>query len=276
MEKYINTWKNSRENVLQQESHFLVDKEVWGPEDLPIPPIHNHIFTEIEFVAEGDCVQKVNGHTIPCKSGTIVFMLSRDVHEYLSFAKPTLLYSLCFADDMLPKEITDVLYAKNTAFTATFNSEECENVKQCFEKLLVEKENNEQYGKLLVQSIITEVLIKILRQTDNSDLKIGNAILRNALKYMRENFRHPITLIEVADFVHVTPQYFSKLFKTEINITFHEYLRNMRLDYSMMLLNTTNMSVTEICMDCGFNSSSNFTKIFKERFGVLPKDVHKK
>lgn len=36
MEKYINTWKNSRENVLQQESHFLVDKEVWGPEDLPI------------------------------------------------------------------------------------------------------------------------------------------------------------------------------------------------------------------------------------------------
>ncbi len=276
MKKYINAWRNSPEIVLQQKNHFLAKKEIWRPEDKPIPPIHNHIFTEIEFVSKGSCVQNVNGHTISCEAGSVVLMLSRDVHEYVSFSEETHLYCLCFADDMVPKELWDVLYTKNTAISVSLDEKNCNEMINCFERLMSEKENQQLYGKLLTQGIISEMVIRVLRCTQVHELKIGNSLLREALKFMQDNFKQPITQIDIAKHVHITPQYFSKLFKSEVNITFHEYLRNMRLDYAMTLLNTTSMSVTEVCMDGGFNSVSNFTKIFKKRFGILPKDVRKK
>lgn len=273
MKQYINAWRNSPELVLQQECHFLAKKEVWMPEDGPIPPIHNHIFTEIEFVSKGSCVQKVNGHTIECTEGSVVLLLSRDVHEYVSFSEETHLYCLCFADDVVPKELRELLYTKNTAISVLLDEDARLKVINCFQQLLKEKKEPQLYGKLLTQGVITEIIVHILRCTQVCEHKISNSLLEKALKYVQDNFKQSVSLNDVAQHVHITPQYFSKLFKTEVNITFHTYLRNMRLDHAMTLLNTTSMSVTEVCMESGFNSVSNFTKIFKERFNVLPKEV---
>ena len=273
MKKYINAWRNSPEVVLQQECHFLAKKEIWTPEDGPIPPILNHIFTEIEFVSKGSCVQKVNGHTIKCTEGSVVLLLSRDVHEYVSFSEETHLYCLCFADDVVPKELRELLYTKNTAISVLLDEDARAKVLNCFQQLLTEKNDPQLYGKLLTQGIITEIVVHILRGTQVYEHKISNSLLEKALKYIQDNFKQSVSLNDVAHHVHITPQYFSKLFKAEVNITFHTYLRNMRLDHAMTLLNTTSMSVTEVCMESGFNSVSNFTKIFKERFNVLPKDV---
>ena len=176
----------------------------------------------------------------------------------------------------IPKEIRDVLYTKNTAISVLLDDNARKEMITFFERLLSEKENEQLYGKLLTKGIICEMLVCILRCIQVHELKIGNALLQEALNFMQNNFKQPINQVDIAKHVHITPQYFSKLFKSEINITFHEYLRNMRLDYAMTLLNTTSMSVTDVCMEGGFNSVSNFTKIFKKRFGVLPKDVRKK
>ena len=276
MEKYINTWQNSPEDVLRQDRQYLVIEEWREPNAQHIPPIHNHFFTEIEFIAEGSCVQKINGHTISCESGSIVLMFSRDVHEYVSFSENTHLYSLCFADDMLPRKLADALYAKNTALSAKLPSEISKDVQRCFAQLLQEKFQNKSFGAVFSKSLISEIVVQVLRHTNTAAFGIRNALLGEALKYMRENYTQGILETDVAKHIHVTPQYFSRLFKTELNISFQMYLRNMRLEHAIMLLRTTNLSVAHICLECGFNSFSNFTKIFKKRFGILPKDVRKK
>jgi len=272
MQKYTNTWNVSKETVLQNDKHFLTMVGYY-PSHEELPPAHNHIFTQIEFVVGGNCKQILNGNKIECTDGTILLMLTQDVHQYTEFSGNVALYNLCFADDMLSREVLDIMYSKNGALLAILEGEVYDRIYMCFKKLLHENKNPDNLSSQIIRGCITEIVIEILRQAQNTNTKIGNSALRKALSYIRENFKHHLTLEDLAAKIHLTPQYFCKLFKQEIGISFHEYLRNMRLDYAMMLIKTTDMNITEICIESGFNSASNFTKIFKARFGFTPKEI---
>ena len=273
MERYINTWNISREKVLHGENHFLVETEVCKAGISNIPPLHNHIFTEIELIAEGSCTQNINGHTVPCKTGSLLLMFPHDVHGFTNFTADTRIHSLCFADDVLPRELLDLLYSKNAALYAELTGTTFDDIRRCFEKLLQESKNPRLCGNLLMKNSIAEIVISLLRQSSDIPFSSSAPALRAALPYIRENFKEPLSLNTVAKWVHLSPQYFCKLFKSNFNISFHEYLRNMRLDYAMMLLTTTEMNVTEVCLESGFRSFSNFTKVFRDRYDILPKDV---
>lgn len=275
MDKYINVWQRSRESVLHQNNHFLVTSEVREAGCTDFPSIHNHIFTEIEFISKGSCTQVINGHETKCGSGMLLFMFPQDVHHYTAFHESTKLYSLCFADDMLPGSVLDLLYTKNGALLAHLSEKDTEKIETCFKKLLKENEEQNLCGDLLIRAYILEIAVEILRKAKTTRFGISNPAIRKALQYIRENFKQTVTLKDLAKSVHLTPEYFCKLFKTELCISFHEYLRNIRLDYALMLLSTTSMTVTEVCLESGFSSASNFTKIFKQRFGISPKTARK-
>lgn len=273
MKDYINTWKISKESVLSGENHFLAEVKDWTPYVTEIPPIHNHIFTEIEFIAEGKCDQEINGHFIECQTGSLFLMFPHDVHQFVQFREKTRIYSLCFADDVLPRELLDLLFKKSASLYTQLTGNALSNIQNCFEKLLQENKNSRLCRNLLIKNYISEIVVEILRQADDLSFSISNPTLRSALTYIRENFKESLSLEQLAQKSHLTPQYFCKLFKNNLNISFHEYVRNIRLDYAMMLLSTTEMNVTEVCIESGFNSLSNFTKNFKERFQISPKEV---
>ena len=56
----------------------------------------------------------------------------------------------------------------------------------------------------------------------------------------------------------------------------NDYLNSFRLEKSMELLRTTDMTATEIAFHCGFNSASYFAEIFKKQKGCSPKEYRKK
>lgn len=271
MSKYV-AWNTSKETVLLKENHFLVAVYHY-PSPIELPPIHNHMFTQIEFMVGGSCKQFVNGNELECTDGTILLMFPQDVHQYTEFSGNVAQYNLCFSDDMLSREVLDTMYSKNGILTAKLEDESYSRIIACFRKLINENENPGLLSSQIIRGLIQEIVIEILRYAKSVKTKTGNPVLRDALTYIRENFKHHLTLESIAKTVHLTPQYFCKLFKQELNISFHEYIRNMRLDYAMMLLKTTDKNITEICIESGFNSTSNFTKIFKSRFGITPKQI---
>ena len=97
-----------------------------------------------------------------------------------------------------------------------------------------------------------------------------NRIVRMKNIYIRRHFRENLTLEEISGIFGVTPNHFCKYFKKITGITFKEYMLQLRLEYAMKQLVQTQQSVTEICLDSGFNSPSYFTKAFKARFGKAP------
>lgn len=90
----------------------------------------------------------------------------------------------------------------------------------------------------------------------------GNRMNR-VYQFIISGFKEPITLGQVAKISNMTPQAFSKYFKTRTKKNFSYFLNEVRISYACRLLIEKNMDVLQICYESGFNNLSNFNRQFK-------------
>ena len=88
--------------------------------------------------------------------------------------------------------------------------------------------------------------------------------------YMNEHYGEKITLQQLSELVHLEKSYLIRKFKADIGQTPFEYLRMLRLSNAKKLLRNTDLPVSDIAFQCGFESASYFTKLFRLAFGCLP------
>ncbi|MEG1997926.1 MAG: AraC family transcriptional regulator, partial [Clostridiales bacterium] len=114
----------------------------------------------------------------------------------------------------------------------------------------------------------------ILEFYTSSVLELPNAghsdIIRQAIQFMSTNFSESLTVGDVADFVHMNHTYFSSIFKKATKKSFADYLQQIRIEESKLLLTTTDQSILTIAIACGFSSQSYFSKVFLKNTGCTP------
>ena len=122
---------------------------------------------------------------------------------------------------------------------------------------------------------LVELLEKIVINFTNSVLQISGinhvSVIRKASKYVNMHLSEAIRLNDVADFVGLSPNYFSSLFKKEMNISFADYVNQARIKESQYLLQTTNYSIVDIAVSVGYNNQNYFTTMFRKFSGITPK-----
>lgn len=97
-------------------------------------------------------------------------------------------------------------------------------------------------------------------------------IVGKARQYIDEHFDRELSLEDVSKYVDVSPYYFSKLFKEEMNQTFVEYLTGLRIEKARSMLADPSASIKEVCLAVGYNDPNYFSRIFKKVTGVTPTD----
>lgn len=97
-------------------------------------------------------------------------------------------------------------------------------------------------------------------------------VVSKAKDYIRENYQKDITLEDVARQVNVSPYYFSKLFKEESGENFIDYLTRVRIDIAVKLLRDRGKSIKEISLETGYADPNYFSRLFKKRTGMTPKE----
>ena len=85
------------------------------------------------------------------------------------------------------------------------------------------------------------------------------------------NYRDEIRLSVLASIAGLSPSAFSRFFKLHTGKKLSDYIIDIRLGYASRMLVDTNLSISEISYDCGFNNLSNFNRIFKRKKGCTPK-----
>jgi len=91
-----------------------------------------------------------------------------------------------------------------------------------------------------------------------------------ACRYVLQNFNENINRDRMAEMVHLSPGYFSNLFRVEVGMSFSDYLIQIRIDNAKRLLRRFDLSVEEVSKQCGFNSLAHFSRTFKDRCGMPP------
>ena len=92
-----------------------------------------------------------------------------------------------------------------------------------------------------------------------------------AKKYIEEQFSGNITLEDVAELVHLSPNYFSNLFKEEFGETFIEFLTRTRMLQAKLLIEKNVYSLKEICFEIGYKDPNYFSRVFKKYYHMSPK-----
>ena len=94
--------------------------------------------------------------------------------------------------------------------------------------------------------------------------------LKVVLQFIQDHYQKGITVQELADLCHFSEYHFMRFFKRHMNMTSIEYLNQYRLEMASRQLAETNLSVTSIALESGFNNISYFNRVFKRKFGVTP------
>lgn len=125
------------------------------------------------------------------------------------------------------------------------------------------------YDRLLE---VSDFLIEMISRNSMRSVYSGSSqIISTALQFINNNFKEKISLKDIESNLHVNPSYFSTLFKSEMGITFTDYLNSLKVDYASTLLTSSNLNIVDISLSAGFDDQSYFTKVFRKIKGVTPK-----
>jgi len=89
-------------------------------------------------------------------------------------------------------------------------------------------------------------------------------------EYIDRHYTDRIKLSSLADIVGMTESAFSRFFKLHTGTSISDYIIEKRLGVATRRLVDTQMSVSEICYDCGFNNLSHFSRCFRQKKGCTP------
>ncbi len=100
--------------------------------------------------------------------------------------------------------------------------------------------------------------------------------LKKMLSYIYENYQNEMTVEDIANAANISKSECFRCFRSMIEKKPVEFLNEYRLKKSLELLSSTDMPVTEVCLSCGFGHISYFGKLFREAYGMSPRDYRSK
>jgi AraC family transcriptional regulator len=95
--------------------------------------------------------------------------------------------------------------------------------------------------------------------------------LRQAIDYINDNVDQDIKLANIAEVVGMSQYYFCHLFKQSMGIAPYQYVIQQRVERAKQLLQQTEVTISDIALECGFANQSHFTKHFRKFTGITPK-----
>lgn len=134
-------------------------------------------------------------------------------------------------------------------------------------------------SRLLIDSLSQALAVYLIRRQADRQLTTGQPLIipkwriRRAQDFIRENLNNGISLKEIADAAgDVSPYHFSRLFKQATGFSPYQFLIECRVLTAQQLLRAQRaLSLGEIAFRCGFADQSSFTRCFRQRTGLTPK-----
>ncbi len=241
---------------------FLVCENVLSQDH----PLHQHDFYEIEYITEGSGIHLINDKEYTVQKGDLLFITPMDFHGFETENIKTITVHF-FAKDMSP-EIAQMLTYLNADIVKQVNEKTVLDLKY----LVNVFKSNRDYAILQLKNVIEIIVLDLFgMKAVNYEKKYASDNISQAIGFININFRDEITLNIIREKFNISPAYFSREFKRRTGMCFNDYLAEKRFDYAKKLLRNGNR-VIDACYESGFGTVRNFSRRFKEKYGITPKE----
>lgn len=241
-----------------------------------MPTMDSHEKHELYYLERGRAKYFIENEIYQLEAGDMVFVPKGTFHRNNSEdgkgGVERLLF--VFGDSFLGPDAKKYIKEMSKYKHIRVNKETLHKFKDLFTKIESEDKKRESDYLELLRLYLMELFILISRHRIKDappTLKPTHHIIQDAAKYISENYASNINLQSIADIYSMSAGHFSKQFKKITGVGLNEYINIARISAAEQMLAKTNMSITAIARECGFNDSNYFAAVFKRLKGITPK-----
>lgn len=244
--------------------------------------LHQHARLEMSYVKRGSCMIESEGDSLYFKQDELMLITSNVNHSFEAGAQGCTLLQLEFLPDIFgiltnhkkdPEsgELNLFLKEENGGVIKSVNNA---RIMQCIQKIITEINSKSNFHKHLVMLYYAELLILINRhlKEEQPNRKVSE-LLHEGISYIKLNYNKELSTLQVAEHLNISDRYLRRLFTQNLNSSPTAYINQVRINKAMELLRISDISIKEICFQCGFSSPQYFTKVFKQYTGAAPKEM---
>ena len=222
-------------------------------------------------------VSKDEHHLLP---GQLLFLWPHEKYEILAAPKNAAL--LCTIDPSVITACGDIctVYHLLTRIRILDDRrpELYHNVRTLLDELCATPKEEELFHQtknlIRIEKMLMELSLSVYDGNEEETPKTGRSKslsrMQDACTYIASHCREEIRQTEVAEYINITPFYFSRLFKQYTGKSFSKYVNDYRLDLAKTLLANTKISVKDVGRESGFHCQSSFNKTFLQEVGMSP------
>lgn len=240
--------------------------------------IHYHYFYELELCLEGSGIYEINNRTYPLQPGMLYLVTPADFHQYrLEDDRPMRYFNVQIPADALAEQVNYALYSQTEPIALLLDEAEREQFSDRLAYMAAVCEQKPELSALLLRNEAESVCIRLLQLlSGRREEEVRDDVIRSAVIYIKDHYRQPISLEEIAAHVGLSKCYFSSYFAEVMKISFSNYVRNFRLNVAANLIKSTTMTLSEIAYAAGFQTFSYFSVQFRRCFQLSPREYQRR
>ena len=266
-------------------NYFAIEKHT---RFLPVKE-HFHNFIEIMYVLKGEIRQKVKGTEIVLKKGELMLLNQHVSHEIETTTEEDIMInfiikpeffdyiiSLINEENRLSKFLLSSIYnnAKRGEYLC-FHVSEVARIQSTLEEIIEEMYGNSVIKNVRIQFLMGLLVIDLINNIPRAESYLEEGydeeLLIKILKYIEE-FYNSASLKELSLKLKQPNYKISKFLKEVTGKTFQELILEKRLEKAKDFLKNTDYSIAEVIREVGYENTTHFYKIFKEKFQMSPKE----
>ena len=245
-------------------------------------PVHWHDELEIIYVKSGFLPVNISGENYIGKPGDAFVVSPGNLHfmgsqtgtvDYFTFLFP-LKYIAFRSDDMLDDKLIEPLNSGHLMISPEIKDtvkEQCEQLARVY-AAEIDKSESKITGQIRKKIILLQFIHELWKKgfIVENDTTGRNTVEKEMVSYIQQNYTGKILLREFGEQFHLSEKYISRYFKEHFHITLSQYVTYLRLEHAKQMLQETDISVTEVAMQSGYQNISYFIRSFKKTYGVSP------
>ncbi len=231
----------------------------------------------LHFVLDGEGSYSCDGNAWTLKKGQVFLICPGSKYTYVSSASIPWTYAWVGFQGMLCKNI---LY--HCGFSKEHLIGECKDLDRVLSYVnsLIEYRQLTFSNQLRRNGILMELLATLIDSrkadmegTDSSLSDYGsNVYVSHAVEYIRSFYNQPISVQTISEYVGISRTHLNNCFQKELGLSVQKFLSDYRMHKAANLLITSTDTIQTISASVGYPDSLAFSKSFKKKFGLSPKN----
>lgn len=241
-------------------------------------PPHLHQALEMIYVTNGTLELGVGEELYHMEVGDFAIVFPNMIHHYQVFSQEKSKACYMFAALSVCGQFQKELQRFCPENPVIKREDVHQDITNAICRLLEDETKNSSIDEVVAQSYVQVILARSMccyKLLERQNVE-SNDIIYQTVTYIARHFKEPIMLEKMARDLGVSRCVLSRVFSGTFHKNLNQYVNQQRLNYACELLTDTNLTITEICLEAGFQSHRTFNRSFLDVYKMTPRQYRDK